>query len=77
MAWMETDYSRDMHFQWKMKWWLEHLSALGILRATAPNDFYNYIYIYFFEIFLSKYYTVFRLSIIYINMGGGGGIPTG
>ena len=44
MAWMETDYSRDMHFRWKIKWRLVHLSALGIMRATAPNDFYNYIY---------------------------------
>ena len=31
MAWMERDYSKHTHFQWKIKWWLEHLGALGIM----------------------------------------------
>ena len=32
MAWMETDYSKRTHFpSWKIKWRLEHLSALGIM----------------------------------------------
>ena len=31
MAWMESDYSKHTHFQWKIKWWLEHLGALGIM----------------------------------------------
>ena len=31
MARMETDYSKHMHFRWKIKWRLEHLDALGIL----------------------------------------------
>ena len=36
MAWMETDFSKRTHFQWKIKWRLEHLSALGIMGETAP-----------------------------------------
>ena len=28
MAWMETDYSKDTHFRWKIKWRSEHLEAL-------------------------------------------------
>ena len=37
MAWMETDYSKHTHFRWKIKWWLEHLGALGIMgEITAP-----------------------------------------
>ena len=28
---METDYSKHMHFRWKIKWRLEHLGALGIM----------------------------------------------
>ena len=31
MAWMETDYSKDMYFRWKIKWRLELLGALGIM----------------------------------------------
>ena len=31
MAWMETDFSKHMHFCWKIKWRLEHLGALGIM----------------------------------------------
>ena len=36
MARMETDYSKHAHFQWKIRRQLEHLSALGIMRETAP-----------------------------------------
>ena len=36
MAWMETDYSKHAHFQWKIRRQLEDLSALGIMRETAP-----------------------------------------
>ena len=36
MAWMETDYSKHSHFQWKIKWPLEHLGTLGIMGETAP-----------------------------------------
>ena len=35
MAWMETDYSEHAHFRWKVKWWLEHLGALGIMGEAA------------------------------------------
>ena len=31
IARMETDYSKHTHFRWKIKWRLEHLSALGIM----------------------------------------------
>ena len=31
MAWMETNYSKDTHFLWKIRWWLEHLGALRIM----------------------------------------------
>ena len=37
MAWIETDYSKHTHFQWKIKWRLEHLGALGIMGETAPS----------------------------------------
>ena len=36
MAWMETDYSKHMHFQWKIKWRMEHLGALEIMGEKAP-----------------------------------------
>ena len=36
MAWMETDYSKDTHFRWKIKWRLEYLSALGVMGEMAP-----------------------------------------
>ena len=36
MAWMETDYSKYSHFQWKIRWRLEHLGALGIVGEIAP-----------------------------------------
>ena len=36
MAWMETDYSKHKHFQWKIKWRLEYLGTLGIMSETAP-----------------------------------------
>ena len=36
MAWMETDYSEETHFRWKIKWRPEHLRALGIMGETAP-----------------------------------------
>ena len=39
-AWIETDYSKHMHFRWKIKWRLEHLSALGIVGECAtPSVF--------------------------------------
>ena len=31
MAWMETDYSKHRYFQWKVKWQLEHLGAVGTM----------------------------------------------
>ena len=31
-----TDYSKHMYFQWKVKWRLEHLGALGTVVETAP-----------------------------------------
>ena len=34
MAWMVYDCSKHMHFRWKVKWWLEHLGALGIMDKT-------------------------------------------
>ena len=37
MAWMETDYSKYTHFRWKIKWWLEHLGALGIMGAPLTG----------------------------------------
>ena len=33
---METDYSKHTYFQWKVKWRLEHLGALGTMGETAP-----------------------------------------
>ena len=36
MAWIETDYSKDTYFRWKVKWRLEHLGALGTMGETAP-----------------------------------------
>ena len=36
MVWMEADYSEHAHFQWKIKWRLKHLGALGIMGQTAP-----------------------------------------
>ena len=36
MAWMEMDYSKNTYFRWKVKWRLEHLSALGTMSETAP-----------------------------------------
>ena len=35
MALMEMDHSKHMHFQWKIKWWLEHLGVLGIMGEMA------------------------------------------
>ena len=32
---METDYSKHTHFQWKIKWQLEDLAALGIMGETG------------------------------------------
>ena len=37
MAWMETDYSKHTHFQWKIKWRLEHLGSLGIMGEMVPS----------------------------------------
>ena len=36
IAWMETDYSKDTYFRWKVKWRLEHLGALGTMGEMAP-----------------------------------------
>ena len=37
MAWMETDYSKDTYFRWKVtEWRPEHLGALEIVGETAP-----------------------------------------
>ena len=36
MAWMETDYSKNTYFRWKVKWRLERLGALGTMGETAP-----------------------------------------
>ena len=33
---METDFSKHMHFQWKIKGWLEHWGALGIMGGVVP-----------------------------------------
>ena len=38
MAWMEMDYSKHTHFQWKIKWRLEDLGALGIMGEMVPLD---------------------------------------
>ena len=38
MAWMETDYSKHMHFpRWTIKWRLEQLGALGIMGETTER----------------------------------------
>ena len=37
MAWMETDYSKHTHFQWKRKWRLKHLRTLGIIGETESS----------------------------------------
>ena len=29
-------HSKHTYFQWKVKWWLEHLGALGTMGETAP-----------------------------------------
>ena len=39
MAWMETDYSKDVHSRWKIKWQLGHLGMLRIMGETAPLNF--------------------------------------
>ena len=31
MAWMEMDYSKHMHFQWKIKWRLEHSGTQRVM----------------------------------------------
>ena len=36
MAWMETDYSKQTYFRWKIKWRLEYLGALGTMGEMAP-----------------------------------------
>ena len=41
MAWMETDYSKDTHFRWKIKWRLEHLGALRIMDETTGESSHN------------------------------------
>ena len=33
---METDYSKHTYFRWKVKWWLEHLGALGTMGEKTP-----------------------------------------
>ena len=37
MAWMETNFSKDAHFGWKIKWRLEHLGALGTMGEMVPQ----------------------------------------
>ena len=37
IAWMEADYLKHTHFQWKAKWRLEHLGSLGIMGETVPK----------------------------------------
>ena len=32
---METDHSKHLHLQWKIKWRLEYLGALGIMGETV------------------------------------------
>ena len=41
ITWMEMDYSKDTHFQWKIKWQLEHLGALRIMGEMAPLSRYS------------------------------------
>ena len=41
MAWMETDYSKQTHFRWKVKWRLERLGALGIV-GESPFKLWTY-----------------------------------
>ena len=61
MAWMEMDYSKDTHFQWKIKWWLKVLGALWIIGeimkvSTQLREIYWYSFwlkILFFRTFLS------------------------
>ena len=36
MARIKMDYSKHTYFQWKIKWRLEHLGALGIMGEVAP-----------------------------------------
>ena len=42
-AWMETDYSKHTHFQWKIRWRLEDLGALRIMGETAPLTILNLV----------------------------------
>ena len=51
MAWMETDYSKHTHFQWKIKWRLKHWGALRIMIETALEayNFYNHVKINFIQ----------------------------
>ena len=39
MAWTETDYSKHINFQWKIKWQLEPLGIQGIMGDTAPLSY--------------------------------------
>ena len=41
MAWMERDYSKHTYFQWKVKWRLEHLGALGIMGEILTIEVVN------------------------------------
>ena len=37
MAWMDYKYhSKDTHFRWKIKWWLELLVALRSMGDRSP-----------------------------------------
>ena len=38
MAWIETDYSKHTLFQWKIKWRLETLGALGMMGDTFAKS---------------------------------------
>ena len=37
MAWMEMDYSKHMHFQWKIKWRLEHCGMQRVMGEMVPQ----------------------------------------
>ena len=70
MAWMETDYSKHTHFQWKIKWRLEHLGALEIkgeaapLMAVHPSPLISIFLSFFFLPFWSPFSTLLSLSLM-------------
>ena len=44
---METDYSKHTHFQWKIRWRLEHLGALGIMGEAALLRVVSFLLFFF------------------------------